>query len=365
MKIIRTTIVIIISIGLVILLQKYFGAAKMPSQSHMGGDSTVVTAKVAKQHFSDRIEAIGTAYANEAISITSTVTERISKIFFENGATVKKGDMLVQLESTEEQAQLDEARINLAEQKREFARVKSLRDKKVVAEQAFDTQKSAVELAEARLAATQAQLQDRSITAPFPGVLGIRTVSPGALVSPGTVITTLDDLNIIKAEFAIPETFLPDLATGQEIEASSISWPDLKFQGTVSSIDSRIDAVTRAVRVQAKIPNTEMKLRAGMLLTIELIGHPRDEIGIPEKAVLAYAEKQYVFVVNKDLTVTRREIRPGIRNAGVVEILNGLEPGEVIVTEGLMSLRDGAKVKTVDSSDASSVSAETTKNKQE
>jgi membrane fusion protein, multidrug efflux system len=346
MKHLKTIGIILLAAVIIILAQRFFGHSKSSQLAPMmPGESIIVTDTVGKRPFATRIEAIGTAYANESVDITATVSERIGKILFENGAVVKTGDLLVQLDDAEERADLEEANVRLTEQQRTLDRVKTLREKKMVAQEELDTRQSAMETAAARLAAAQARLQDRAIAAPFAGVLGIRRVSPGAFVSPGTVITTLDDLEIIKAKFALPETVLADIKIGQAIEARSVAWSGEAFTGTVASIDSRVEPTTRAIAVEAHIANPGYRLRSGMLLTVTLISRPREVIAAPEKALLAYADKHYAFIVKPDHTVERHELRLGEREVGWVEIENGLNEGETIVVEGLMDLKDGARVR--------------------
>ena len=344
MKFLKVIVVIAVAVAVVVLAQRRFGQVKLPQRQMMGGPSMVVVEKVKARPFADRVEAIGTAAANESVTITATVSEQISKILFDSGDEVKKGDLLVQLLDNEEQADVNEAETAAVEQLREYGRSKLLWDKKVVSEKEFDTQRSSLDEVKAKLQASRARLRDRAITAPFSGVLGIRKVSVGALVNPGDVITTLDDLDTIKTEFTVPETLLGELKIGMGVEAISAAWPDEKFAGKVSSVDSRVDATTRSVSAQALIPNPGRRLRGGMLLTIELIGRRREAVAVPEKALLAFAEKHYAFVLQPDQKAQRREVRLGRRETGWVEILDGLKPGDTIVVEGLMDLRDGAAV---------------------
>jgi membrane fusion protein (multidrug efflux system) len=345
MKLLKIIGVVLVAATIIFLGQRHFGNASssMPMPAMPGGGKVAVDI-VGLRFFATRIEAIGTAYANESVDITATVSERIAKIGFDNGAMVKAGDLLVQLDDAEEQATAEEAKIDLAEQQRELGRIQALFDKEVSPQQELDSRRSAMETATARLAAAQARLRDRAITAPFAGVLGLRRVSPGSLVDPGTVITTLDDLAFIKARFAVPETFLAEVKEGQEIEVGSVAWPDTTFAGVVASVDSRVNPVTRAVTIEAHIPNPELKLRPGMLLTVTLISRPRETVGIPEKALLAYADKHFVFVLTSNSAVERRELRLGVRDVGWVEIESGLNAGETIVIDGMMDLKDGAHV---------------------
>jgi membrane fusion protein, multidrug efflux system len=270
-------------------------------------------------------------------------------VLFQDGALVKPGDVLVRLENAEESASVEAARVDVDDQTRQFERVKALREKDMVSQEEFDTAKGALDAAAARFRASQARLKDRIITAPFEGVLGIRRVSPGTLVSPGTVITTLDDLSVVRVDFSVPEALLAEVALGQSVEARGAAWPDELFQGKVTSIDSRVDTATRAVAVQARIPNADRLLRTGLLLTVELACRPRDSVAVPEQALLAYTDKQFVFVLKDDQTVEQRAVTLGARDAGWAEILGGLKQGERIVVDGAMNLRDGASVSISDS----------------
>jgi len=345
MKYVKTTAVIVAALAVVLGAKHYLGTAARPVRQFTGRESTVVTAEVGQRPFATRMEAIGTACANESVTITALVTERISRILFADGAAVRAGDLLVQLEDAEEQADVEEARVALDQERRELDRTKALREKQMVSEQELDSRQSAAEAAGARLAAAEARLRDRAITAPFPGVLGIRRVSPGALVGPGTVITTLDDIEIIKVDFAVPETLLREVKLGLTVEAASAAWPGETFAGTVASVDSRVNPATRAVTVQAHIPNPGHRLRPGMLLTVVLIGTPRTAVCLPEKALLAYGDQHYAFVLKPDSTVVRREVHLGQREIGWVEIRDGVTAGETVVVEGLMELKDGARVR--------------------
>jgi len=352
MRLLKPLLVIVGALAVVFVAQHYIKRSEPRQRSGSGGETTVVAEAVGARSFADRTEAIGTVSANESVIVTPAVTERVAAVLFENGAFVKPGDVLVELEHTEESAALEEARIDVAEQQRQFDRVEALRERDLVSQEDFDLARGTLDAARARVAAAEARLQDRIITAPFAGVLGIRRVSPGSLVSPGDVITTLDDLSVVKVDFTVPEALLAQVAVGQSIVARSTPWPDDVFAGRVTSVDSRVDPTTRAVGIQARVPNAAGKLRAGMLLTIELTCRPREALGVPERALLSYADRQYVYVVGSDQAVEQREVRLGTRDVGWVEIVEGLSPGDTIVVDGLLNLRDGARVR-VESSEAS------------
>jgi membrane fusion protein (multidrug efflux system) len=336
--------VVLVCVAVVLALHRRFGSPQLPKRPPLAGNKVVKAERAALRPFATRVEALGTAEANESITVTAPVSERIAAILFTNGAVVEAGQKLVQLENAEELAQAREAEVSLAERRRELERVRSLRDKQMVSEQELDSSQTAAEAAEARLAAAEARLKDRAITAPFAGVLGIRRVSPGSLVGPGTAITTLDDVDPIKADFAVPERLLSAVEPGLAVEVASAAWPGETFTGVLVTVDSRVHPATRAITAQALLPNPRRRLRGGMFLTVALICRPRNAIGIPEKAVIAYSQNHYVFAVRADSTVERREIELGERENGWVEVTAGLAEDQTIVVDGLMDLRDGDRI---------------------
>lgn len=344
MKLLKPLIVVVGCLAVVFVAQRYIRRSE-PAQRRAGGETTVVAETVRARSFADRTEAIGTVSANESVTITPAVTDRVARVLFDDGALVQPGDVLVELEHAEESAVVEEARIDLAEQERQLGRVEALRERELVSQEEFDLAQGYLDAAKARVAAAEARLQDRIITAPFAGVLGIRRVSPGTLVSPGDVITTLDDLSVVKVDFTVPEALIADIDLGQSIEGHAAPWPEERFTGVVTGVDSRVDPTTRALGLQARIPNPERKLRGGMLLMVELTCRPREALGVPERALLSYADRQYVYVIGSDQTVEQREVTLGARDVGWVEIVDGLGPGDTIVVDGLLNLRDGAPVR--------------------
>lgn len=310
-----------------------------------GGKPVAVTvATVSPSPWVDTIEALGTAKANESVTITAKVTETVERVQFEDGDYVDAGEVLVDLSGRAELAGLEEARAAFKEAEQQYKRQAELVGQGTIARSQLDTQVALRDAARARMDAIRAQLSDRVITAPFAGVLGFRTVSPGGLVTPGTAIATLDDVSTIKLDFSVPETFLSSLAEGQKIVARSAAFPDREFEGVVSTVDSRVDPVTRAVTVRAAIPNPDSSLRPGMLMSVKLLKPSRDVLVIPELALTQVGSSAYVYRVKPDSSVEQVGITTGARRRGEVEIVEGLAPGDRIVVEGTVKLRDGAKV---------------------
>jgi membrane fusion protein (multidrug efflux system) len=304
----------------------------------------VIAAAVMPVQWRDSIEALGTTRANESVTITAKVSEIVRKVAFESGDVVEAGAVLVDLSSGAQLAGLEEARAAYQEAERQLTRQQELADRQLIAVSQIDTQRAARDAARARMNVVRAALSDRVITAPFAGVLGLRQVSPGSLVTPGTPIATLDDISVIKLDFSVPERFLAVLARGQDIAARSETYPDRAFEGKVTSVDSRIDPVTRSIAVRAEIQNPELLLRPGMLMAVQLFQEPRDTLAIPEIAVLQVGMDSFVYRVTAEETAERVPVELGARRKGEVEIVRGLTAGERIVTEGAVKLRDGARV---------------------
>lgn len=305
----------------------------------------VEVAKVEQTQFADVLEAIGTAQAKESVIVTAKITEIVRKIHFQDGASVKKDDILAELTSGVEAAELEEAYAELEGATKEFTLAESLVAKGTAAKATLVSKRADRDTAQARVNALKAALADRLILAPFDGVLGLRLISPGTLVQPGDRITTLADISIIKADFSIPETFLSALRVDQIIEAKSAAYQDQKFNGVVAAIDTRVDPVTRSVMVRAEIPNEDRHLLPGMLLTIDLKSNIRTSLSVPEQSIVPIVDRKYVYVVSVDNTVERREIQIGRRIPGSVEVLDGLENGEIVVTLGTHRVSPGGTVK--------------------
>lgn len=345
MKRALTLIVLLVAgAALWLLLREDAGTAAGPGAA--GPPAPVVSvAPVRRQVLTDVIEAIGTTAANESVTVTAKVTDTVSRVEFGDGERVEEGEVLVQLTDDEESAQLAEARADLEDARLQLRRLQRLVEQNTVSEQQVDEARARFQIAEARLETILARLDDRLIRAPFSGLLGFRQVSPGTLVSPGTPITTLDDISVIKLDFSVPETLLATLEPGMRVFAESGTYEGRRFEGEVSNVGSRIDPVTRAVTVRALLPNEEGRLRPGMLMTVRLIEDEREALVVPDTAVVASGAESYVFVVDGENRVQRREIEVGARKDGLVEVLDGLIEGEVVVAEGVIKVRDGVVVR--------------------
>ena len=242
------------------------------------------------------------------------------------------------------QAALVAAQATYAEADQLYKRQASLADQQLVARASLDTQKSIRDAALARVQQMRSDIGDRNVRAPFSGVLGIRQVSPGALITASTVIATLDDISRMYVDFPVPESQLASVATGQSISARSTSYPDREFEGVVSTIDARIDAATRAVTVRGDFPNPDRALRPGMLMQVQLARPERQALVLPEIALVQVGRDTFVYRVKADDSVEQAKVEVGARSSGKVEVVSGVKAGERIVIDGTGKLRPGSKI---------------------
>lgn len=307
----------------------------------------VIVAPVISKEISDIVEALGTARANESVTITSSVSEKVNAINFEDGQQVKSGDTLVVLEQAEEQANLQHSKAVLGERKLALDRLRRLAKRNLVPPDELDRARLAVEQAEANISAIQARINDRIIKAPFDGVMGLRELSVGTLIELGDKVATLDDIRIIKLDFSVPAVFLSELKPGLKIEACADAIANKIYKGEIKSVDSRVDPVSRSVKVRAVLPNTDGRIVPGILMQIQLLRNLHQALIIPEAALLPLGDKQFVMVrVTKDTKerAEKREITIGTRIPGWVEVTNGLTLTEQVITHGNNKVRHGVRI---------------------
>lgn len=337
-----------LSLGAMLLLG-LAACERQPATANSGAQATAVTIEtLSLQPWQDRIEALGTAQASESLTLTAKVTESVVRVNFKDGDVVEAGQWLVDLSGKAEVAALEEAQAAYTEALQQFQRQSDLVKQGTLSKSTLDSLIASRDAALARTNAIRARLADRVITAPFAGVLGFRQVSPGTLVTPGTPITTLDAIDTIKLDFTVPEVAMAAVAAGQQVQAKSAAFPELKFSGVVSVVGARVDPVTRSVQVRAEMPNADRLLRPGMLLTVTLALPQRQVLSIPEISLIQVGSSQSVFRVGEDSKVERVEVKSGARQAGRVEVIAGLREGDRVVVDGVVKLRAGALISVID-----------------
>jgi membrane fusion protein (multidrug efflux system) len=320
------------------------GAESSGAGMRTSAPAFVALAPVRSERISQKIEALGNARANESVDISSKTSNIVTAVRFRDNEKVSRGQVLVQLDDAQARADVAAADAALTESQAQFNRSRELLSTQALSKSQYDQLEATLKADRARLAAARARLEDTVIRAPFSGHVGLRRVSVGSLISPGTVITTLDDTSVIKLDFSVPENFLSSLRRGLAVRATAPAFPGRNFSGTVSGIDSRVDVNTRSVTVRALLSNEDGALKPGMFLNVSLANDERPALVIPEEALTPEAERQYVYVVDGN-KAERREVQIGMRRPGFVEVVSGLNAGEQVVIEGTQKVRDGGEVR--------------------
>ena len=314
-----------------------------------GRAQQVAEAVVTPRPFTDTIEVLGVAKGRESLTVTSSTTELITRVMFRDGQFVRKGQALVELQSREEDAGIIQARASLAQAQKDRDRWKTLADKGIAPRVQYEQAQTAFETAAAQLRAAEARRGDRVIRAPFSGIVGLSDVTAGTLINPGAQIATLDDVSVIRVDFPVPERYLAALRAGMPIVATADAFPGQSFAGRIALLDSRIDERTRAITARAEIPNPGGLIRPGMMLKVTIERGMRMAPSAPESAVQFEGDSAFAFkIVNqpgKGPTALRTTVRRGANQNGFVEILEGLNPGDRIVSSGLNRIQPNAPVR--------------------
>jgi membrane fusion protein (multidrug efflux system) len=308
---------------------------------------TIEAASVATGTVLEKIRAVGTLLPNEAVVISPEIAGRIARLPFGEGDKVKAGDPLVVLDSDILRAEFAKAQSDLTLAEANRKRAMTLANQGTGTLRARDEAVAAYQSAAANVALAQARLEKATIAAPLTGMLGMRSFSVGAYVSPGDRIVQLADIDPVKVDFRVPELAFPSLRTGQKIQVTVDARPGLTFDGEVYVIDPIVDANGRAIRLRARIPNPEGRLTPGLFARVEIVVDRRENaILVPEAAVFAAGQKQFVYRVVDNRSM-QTEVTLGKRLPGQVEVRSGLERGAIVVTAGHEKIRNGSRVTVV------------------
>lgn len=311
-----------------------------------GREAPLVTlAPVQPARFVERIDAVGTARANEQVTLTAPVTQRIVRLNFDDGAYVSRGQVIAVLEAGTQNAQLAQAQARAREAHQQLDRLEALKARGFATRSAVDTQVALAGQANAQAAEARAGIADRVVRAPFGGWVSLRNISAGAVVTAGTEIVTVSDVSRIKLDFPVPETLLAQLKPGQPIVAIAAAYPGQPFRGTVDTVDPVLNPQTRAATVRAVLANGDRRLKPGMLMTVTIESAARTAPAVPELALVGEGENRFVFTVENG-KAKRVQVRTGLRQDGLVEIVDGLRAGQRVVTEGVVKIADGQSVRT-------------------
>ncbi|EFP97195.1 membrane-fusion protein [Vibrio caribbeanicus ATCC BAA-2122] len=315
------------------------------AQYKRNSDVAVVTERVKSVLIPQVLELIGKFEAEQAVDISSQVNGKVVSVPIEANQKVELGQLLIKLDDEKAIASLAEAKAYLKNEKRKLSEFERLLEKSAMTQTEIDAQQANVDIAISRLDLAQANLNDLHIRAPFRGNVGLIDFSRGKMVSAGESLLSLDDLSIMQLDLQVPERYLAKLSLGAEVEAKSEAWPDEIFYGKVVALDNQIDSNTLNIRVRSRFLNDSLKLKPGMLVSARINFSPVSASIIPVKALEYSGTKRFVYVVGDNDKVDRREVQLGARADNQVVIEKGLLVGEQIVTQGLINMRDGVKVK--------------------
>jgi membrane fusion protein (multidrug efflux system) len=323
------------------------GGAAPKSGGPAGGFAMAVeVAKVTMVNFSDEANAVGSLKSSESVVLRPETAGRIAAISFKDGSVVSRGTVLLSLDASIQEAELQQAKANLALAKSSNQRNLELLEKKFLSPQALDNSSATLKVQEAAVQLAEAKVAKMRIKAPFNGMLGLRNVSVGDYVKEGQDLVNIEDISTLRVDFKLPETYLGRLNKGQALEVTTDALAGERFQAVLDAIDPLVEQNGRSISARARLNNADGKLRPGMFVRARLFfGERQNVLMVPEQAIVPGAQAMVFKVVDgKALTA---KVKLGVRRAAQVEVLEGLVAGDVVVTAGQLKLREGAAVRAI------------------
>lgn len=318
-------------------------------QGGPSGDSAeaVETTEVVLSELESSVRAVGTLTAEASATLRAEVPGQILAVHFREGQPLEKGAELFSIEATVLQAEVNEARANADRSESALRRAQDLQAKQLISGTDYDTARANYDVDVARLRSSQAKLSKTVIRAPFDGYVGLRRINIGDYATIGQELVDVVQLDPLRVDFSIPETLLPKVHPNLKVEVTVDAYPDEVFAGSIIAVAPKSDVQGHSLEVRASLPNDELKLRPGLFVRVNIsLGVKPNAIVIPEQAIWPIGQDKTVYVV-VDGKAQQRVVKLGDRQPGAVEIIAGLEPGEIIVTAGQMKLYDGAAVRSV------------------
>lgn len=308
----------------------------------------VIVAEARTERVVETLPRVANIQANEMVEIKSETDGVVQEILFDEGQKVEKGQLLVRLDDTKLAAMLAQAEANFKLSEANFARSKQLFSEQLISQQEFDQNAAAFQANQANLDSTRRYLRDARIVAPFEGVVSSRLVSPGQIITKNSIISWLIDYDPVKVEFHVPEKFLGQVKEKQLIEVTVEAFPNETFHGEVFFVSPYVDPTNRTAQIKAYIPNKDLRLKPGMFASLNLTLVVREKSTvIPEAAItqILTNSQAMVIAVDSNGTAQLRKIKTGVRLVGAIEVLEGLQPGEKVIVEGLQKVVPGAPVR--------------------
>lgn len=310
----------------------------------------VTTEKVEQREWPQFLRAVGEVRQRTGVKVSTELGGIITKIAFESGQKVTQGDILIELDRSNELANIRSAQATLRLAEINLKRTRELLAERAISESEFDTAEATADEAKARVEALQATIAKKTIRAPFTGRLGIRQVNLGQYLNPGTEIVDIQDLSTVYAYFSLPQRYLAQVQEGQRVELSTDAYPDDSFVGELFAIEPSVSRAARQIEMLGVFQNADERLRPGMYAEVKVImPEPKTVVAVPRPAVYYQSYGNTIFVVKpaeegEGLVVEERMVRLGQSRGDYVEVLNDLEAGETVATSAVFKLSDGRAV---------------------
>ncbi|HEY2143257.1 MAG TPA: efflux RND transporter periplasmic adaptor subunit [Candidatus Udaeobacter sp.] len=347
-------ICLLIGTGAFVFGIKILQIGKMMSTPMVMPPTTVSSAVVKEEDWAPTLSAIGSVSAVQGAVVSTELGGVVAEIDFQNGGVAKKGDVLMRLDSSAEEAQLRTAQADLELAKSNLERERDLAVRKVVSKQELDSAQSTFGQKQGAVDNMRAFITKKQVRAPFDGMLGIRQVNVGQMINSGQQVVQLTALDRVYVDFALPQQNLPQLAAGYEARVQADALPGREFKGEVTAINSMVDNVTRNISLQATLDNPDHVLRPGMFVKVDVILPEKSKtLVIPGSAVSYAPYGNSVFVIDKtkdpktgkeSQSLRQAFVRIGEARGDFVAVTEGLKAGDVVVSTGVFKLRNGMPV---------------------
>ena len=319
-------------------------------QAFVPPPATISAAVAHEEKWPDTLTAVGSISAKQGVTVSPEIAGKVSEIAFESGAIVARGDLLVRLDTSSEEAQLRAVEAQVEWTRISAERLRTLRTNNTVSQSELDQAEAALKQNQANAENIRATIEKKNIRAPFAGQLGIRLVNLGELLDAGKPIVSLQALSPVYCDFSLPQQDLARLKTGLQVRVSSDSYPDQLFDGTLTAINPDLDETTRSVRLQAAFENGDKRLRPGMFVRVEVV-FPEEQtvLAVPATAILSAPFGDSVYVIesnatNSTLVVRQQFVRTGRIHGDFISVESGLKAGDRVVSAGIFKLRNGMNV---------------------
>ncbi|AFT72699.1 Efflux transporter, RND family, MFP subunit [Alloalcanivorax dieselolei B5] len=339
-------LVVVIVVAAVALL--WWWRAEEPAAAGTRPATTVNVISALVRPLTEKVEVVGNARATRAVVLSAEVEGRVMQVHFQEGQAVDADDLLVELDDRQAEGERDRLRAEYQRALSDYQRASRLINSRAISQAEVDNLKNGMEAARAALRVAQATYEKHKIRAPFEGVVGLRQVDPGAYLQPGTPVVTLDSVRNLEVTFEVPERYLARVKPGLVLVVSSDSYPERLFQGKVTLLDSRVNAVSRTLAVKGSLDNSDGLLRPGQLLQIDILLSQHQALLVPEQAIVAQGAQNFVFVVAENDTALRLPVELGGRRDGWVEVVHGLSDDDAVIVNGHSRLGSGAPVTVVE-----------------